>query len=102
MNTPSNEAVNAMLYRLWPIPLRFTETEIEQLAAELTGMIADEMKKSDSALVGGRTDTERLDWIEENASYKGGGSGGTYSFFSPADVECGMLREAIDQAMSHD
>jgi hypothetical protein len=45
-------------------------------------------------------DTARLDWLDENMDYSGGGSGGTYSFFTPADVECGMLRYAIDAAMT--
>ena len=44
-------------------------------------------------------DTARLDWLDENMGYSGGGSGGTYTFFTPADVECGMLRDAIDAAM---
>lgn len=44
-------------------------------------------------------DTARLDWLDENMDYTGGGSGGTYTFFTPADVECGMLRDAIDAAM---
>jgi hypothetical protein len=44
-------------------------------------------------------DTARLDWLDENMGYNGGGSGGTYTFFTPADVECGMLRDAIDAAM---
>jgi hypothetical protein len=44
-------------------------------------------------------DTARLDWLDENMDYSGGGSGGTYSFFTPADVECGMLRYAIDAAI---
>lgn len=43
-------------------------------------------------------DTERLDWLDEYMSYHGGGNGGVYSFRTPADVECGMLREAIDAA----
>ena len=43
-------------------------------------------------------DTARIDWLEENMDYIGGGSGGTYTFFTPADVECGMLRDAIDAA----
>ena len=44
-------------------------------------------------------DIARLDWLDENMGYSGGGSGGTYTFFTPADVECGMLRDAIDAAM---
>lgn len=47
-------------------------------------------------------DTARLDWLDENMDYSGGGSGGTYTFFTPADVECGMLRDAIDAAMKED
>lgn len=44
-------------------------------------------------------DKERLDWLDENMHYVGGGDGGTYSFKTPADVECGLLRVAIDAAM---
>lgn len=44
-------------------------------------------------------DKARLDWLDENMGYTGGGNGGYYSFFSPADLECGMLRAAIDAAM---
>jgi hypothetical protein len=47
-------------------------------------------------------DIARLDWLDENMGYSGGGSGGTYTFFTPADVECGMLRDAIDAAMKED
>lgn len=47
-----------------------------------------------------RADRDRLDWLDENASYNGGGSGGTWSFFSPADVE--DIRAAIDAAMRED
>lgn len=43
-------------------------------------------------------DTERIDWLDEYMSHHGGGNGGVYSFRTPADVECGMLREAIDAA----
>lgn len=45
-----------------------------------------------------RADSGRLDWLDENMSYVGGGDGGTYSFRTPADVESGLLREAIDAA----
>lgn len=44
-------------------------------------------------------DAERIDWLDENMGYSGGGNGGYYSFFSPADLESGMLRAAIDAAM---
>lgn len=46
-----------------------------------------------------KADTERIDWLEENMDYSGWGSGGTYTFSIPADVECGMLRAAVDAAM---
>lgn len=46
-----------------------------------------------------RADRDRLDWLDENCVYTGGGHGGTYSFSTPLDVECGMLRAAIDAAM---
>lgn len=42
-------------------------------------------------------DKARLDWIEENCTYNGGGNGGVYSFRSPMDTE--FFREAIDAAM---
>ena len=51
-------------------------------------------------LVALRKDKERLDWLDENMSYHGGGSGGTYSFSTPADVESGLLRVAIDAAIA--
>jgi hypothetical protein len=43
-------------------------------------------------------DKARLDWLDEHMSFHGGGSGGTYSFTTPADVEGGLLRVAIDAA----
>jgi hypothetical protein len=62
-------------------------------AAELVTMNVPSREKAEA-------DTARLDWLDENMDYSGGGSGGTYSFFTPADVECGMLRYAIDAAMT--
>jgi hypothetical protein len=61
-------------------------------AAELVTMNVPQREKAEA-------DTARLDWLDENMGYSGGGSGGTYTFFTPADVECGMLRDAIDAAM---
>lgn len=43
-------------------------------------------------------DKARLDWLDEHMTYFGDGSGGTYSFRTPADVESGLLRVAIDAA----
>ncbi len=56
---------------------------------------ARELERENAEL---RADKERLDWLEDNVSTHGGGNGAAYSFWSPADVECGMLRAAIDAA----
>lgn len=45
-----------------------------------------------------REDKARLDWLEDNVTSVGGGCGALYSFKTPADVESGMLRTAIDAA----
>lgn len=42
-------------------------------------------------------DTARINWLEENHKFRGGGSGGTFTFDTPADTEC--FRDAIDAAM---
>lgn len=51
-----------------------------------------------ASLESARADSKRLDWIDDNCTYVGGGNGGTYSFTTPADVETGMIRAAIDRA----
>lgn len=43
-------------------------------------------------------DINRIDWLDEHMSCVGGGSGAVYSFRTPANVESGLLREAIDAA----
>lgn len=43
-------------------------------------------------------DSKRLDWLEENSTYVGGGNGGTFTFKTPADTEC--FRAAIDAAIN--
>jgi hypothetical protein len=47
-----------------------------------------------------RKDAERLDWIIENASSRGGGNGFTLQVFVPVDCEC--VRTAIDTAIAKD
>lgn len=88
---------------------------IEQLETELAAVQAECLEQARLLGISGsreasliarlekaETDTARLDWLDENMDYSGGGSGGMYSFFTPADVECGMLRYAIDAAMKSD
>lgn len=53
---------------------------------------------AESSLKVAGLDTARIDWLDENMSCSGGGSGATYCFSTPADVESGMLRAAIDAA----
>jgi hypothetical protein len=43
-------------------------------------------------------DRARLDWLEENSVFSGGGNGGQFSFRTPKDTECS--REAISAAMT--
>lgn len=43
-------------------------------------------------------DTARLNWLEENCTFQGGGDGGTFTFSTPLDTEC--FRDAIDAAMN--
>jgi hypothetical protein len=80
----------------------------EKAEAELTCLRAEnqklwnEKKWCERDVIKAEADTARLDWLDENMGYSGGGSGGTYTFFTPADVECGMLRDAIDAAMKED
>jgi hypothetical protein len=40
----------------------------------------------------------RLDWIEDHATYKGGGSGGTYTFAVHLDSE--SMMEQVDHAIA--
>jgi hypothetical protein len=63
------------------------------------GTIWEQAAKDGARAEKAEADTARLDWLDENMDYSGGGSGGTYTFFTPVDVECGMLRDAIDAAM---
>jgi hypothetical protein len=70
----------------------------QEAAKLLIASFEQEIQKMVDARIA--ADTARLDWLDENMNYSGGGSGGTYSFFTPADVECGMLRYAIDAAMT--
>jgi hypothetical protein len=60
------------------------------------------IRELESQLAAARRDAERLDWLDDNMSCVGGGAGATYSFKTPADVECGMLRAAIDAAMQRE
>jgi hypothetical protein len=53
-----------------------------------------ELKSQVEAL---RKDAERLDWIIDNASSRGGGNGFTLKVFVPVDCEC--VRTAIDAAI---
>jgi hypothetical protein len=73
------------------------EQEIKKMldaraAAELVTMNVPRREKAEA-------DTARLDWLDENVTHIGGGRGGRYTFFTPADCELGMLRDAIDAAM---
>lgn len=90
--------VKADFARQLETQLAVLEADFEKLALS-SAQAADRNVELRSRAERAEADTERLDWLDENMCYNGGGSGGTYTFFTPADVERGMLRDAIDAAM---
>ena len=89
----------------WKARVKKTEAALDVMTTELGKMFLSAAERADRNVELRRraekaeADIARLDWLDENMGYSGGGSGGTYTFFTPADVECGMLRDAIDAAM---
>jgi hypothetical protein len=75
-----------------------TEEATQEAAKLLISAFEEQIQKMVDARVA--ADTARLDWLDENVTHTGGGRGGRYTFFTPADCELGMLRDAIDAAMN--
>lgn len=72
----------------------------ERMVAHQAEIIERAIQAAVAVLATEEPDVARLEWLEDNMTYIGGGNGGTYSFFSPADLEHGLLRAAIDAARS--
>jgi hypothetical protein len=70
-----------------------------EVACELLRLHID-LKTSQAEVEALRKDAARLDWIIDNASSRGGGSGFTLQVFVPVDCEC--VRTAIDAAIAKD
>lgn len=82
---------------------RELEREVARLQMELDSSCnAEELRQVRAENAALREDKARLDWLEDNCACRGGGSGATYSFRTPADVEHGLLRAAIDAARKED
>jgi hypothetical protein len=83
-----------------------TINEINQFISGATGEpanwhgaqpVKDFVNDLKAQLEAAKKDTDRLDWIIDNASSAGGGNGFTLKVFVPFDCEC--VRTAIDAAI---
>lgn len=90
------EAQNEVIAGLKAENARSTEREILQLA-EIEALIYD-LKVAHSVINSVHPDQERMDWIEENYTGHGGGSGFNLRLCIPCDFETGRLRHGIDTA----
>lgn len=78
------------------------EVVLQQVNDGAEEMLKLSPEKVADALAAAQEDVARIDWLDENMGHNGGGKGSRYWFDTPADVECGMLRVAIDAARAKD